>query len=175
MKFNKKILEILEKHQITEGDGLLALLSFKHNLSTTFVPFDLKLKLLSIGIVASDNGKYKWELDLFAEEDSAFAWVKDEYEPLFSSVHKDKGGNVKDCIVRMKKFFSENPSLRKDDVLDGVKLYLRRTDPMYIREARYFIFKGTGSQKTSDLHHWATIASETKEIKIPISDNNRIY
>ena len=54
----------------------------------------------------------------------------------------------------MKKFFSENPDVRKEEVIGATTMYIRSTEAKYIRLPHYFISKGVGSEKTSDLFNW---------------------
>lgn len=54
----------------------------------------------------------------------------------------------------MKKFFSENPDVRKEEVMGATIMYIRSTEDKYIRLPHYFISKGVGSEKTSDLFNW---------------------
>lgn len=54
----------------------------------------------------------------------------------------------------MKKLFYENPDIRVDEIIGASKMYIRNTNNKYIREARYFIYKGIGADKVSDLLTW---------------------
>lgn len=86
------------------------------------------------------------------EKDSAWNWIKKEYTELFVEIGKER--HLKESIVRMKKFFSENPDVRKDEVIGATILYIRTTDSRFVRLPHYFISKGVGSEKTSDLFTW---------------------
>ena len=57
----------------------------------------------------------------------------------------------------MKKLFSEYPSIRKDEVIEATKLYIRNNDTRFIRQSHYFISKGSGGDKTSDLITWIDV------------------
>ena len=50
--------------------------------------------------------------------------------------------------------FYENPDIRVDEIIGASKMYIRNTNNKYIREARYFIYKGVGTDKVSDLLAW---------------------
>ena len=54
----------------------------------------------------------------------------------------------------MKRLFVENPDIRKDEVMGATEFYLKNTDPKFIRLSHYFIQKGIGVDKISDLTTW---------------------
>lgn len=91
--------------------------------------------------------------NLFKEEiKTPWDWVKEEYVEYFAHVGKEK--HLKESLARMKKFFSENPDVRKEEVIGATIMYIRSTEARYIRLPHYFISKGVGSEKTSDLFNW---------------------
>lgn len=174
--FNPEILERLSVSCIERDKGLLTLFILTNKLRVT-VPQEDLASLVVDGLIEKRNDAYELIYPLYKKAEaptSAFDWVEKEYIPLFSNVNPTRGGHVRDCISRMKKFFSENPAIRVDDVLLGTMRYLRETDRNYIREARYFISKGIGSQKTSDLLHWVSVVKqeEAEEKTITRAQNN---
>jgi hypothetical protein len=65
----------------------------------------------------------------------------------------------------MKRFFAENPEIRKEDVIEATKMYIRETnDHTYLRLPHYFIFKGVGLNRISDLSFWIDKYKETNQI-----------
>lgn len=83
-----------------------------------------------------------------------WAWVKDEYVAMFKAKNPDKGGKVKECVMRMKKMFQENPEIRKEDVILTTKLYLSQTNSKYIRFPHYFLKKGVGTEAIYEFLDW---------------------
>ena len=83
-----------------------------------------------------------------------WAWVKDEYVAMFKAKNPDKGGKVKECVMRMKKMFQENPEIRKEDVILTTKLYLSQTNSKYIRYPHYFLKKGVGTEAIYEFLDW---------------------
>jgi|SRR6218665_641795 len=166
MEINEKILEIFEEFDIPKDDGLCYLISLHFGLNPSFIPDLLKKKVNSSQIAEADeDGSLKWNAELFKSKNmnTPFDWVKTEYVKLFSERNPEKGGNIKESTNRMKAFFAKNPEVRKDDVLDATRLYLSRTDPAYIRLPHYFIEKGAGAAKISDLESWLERLKEEKE------------
>ena len=82
---------------------------------------------------------------------------------MFKEKNNSKGGHVTATTSRMKKFFSENAEYRKDDVITATRNYLANTDGDYIRFPHYFISKGKGLDKTSDLLDWLERVEEERE------------
>ena len=55
----------------------------------------------------------------------------------------------------MKKFFAENPEVRKEDVVNATQMYFSSlTDRQYLTSSHYFIYKGVGRDKLSALAVW---------------------
>jgi len=157
MKFNEKITEVLKEFNINKDEALLFLLSVYHNLSVPFL-FDslLKTKIESTGIVSYNHKtkSYDWNVGLFENQETSFAWVGLEYIPLFMEKNKSRGKNLSACISRMKKFFAENPDIRKEEVIGAVKMYLRQVKSEYMISPHYFIEKDKGVNKTVPLLDW---------------------
>jgi hypothetical protein len=155
MEINEKVLEILTECGIRKDDGICYLISLYHNYSPTYIPTLLKQKMnLTKIVVWDDKGGLTWNLPLYAGAETAFGWVETEYVPMFKSKNPAKGGKVREATSRMKKLFSSNPEIRKEDVLGATKMYLKNTDSMFIRLPHYFLEKGVGAEKTYDVLDW---------------------
>ena len=167
MEINKVILEILKEKKIGHDDGICCLLALYHGYLPTYIPYNITKSIHDAGIVNIITKKEKtgpltkitfdkveWNVPLYQGVETAFGWVATEYIPLFKAKNRDKGGYKREATARMKKFFSENPEARKDEVIAAVKLYLRQTDGDYIRLPHYFISKGIGLDRVSELESW---------------------
>jgi hypothetical protein len=75
--------------------------------------------------------------------------------------------------MRMKLFFSENPHVRKEDVLEATTLYLRNVESQYVKTAERFIYDGQGNYKMSMLSQWVDRVLEAKS-KNKIDPNNKL-
>jgi hypothetical protein len=165
MKINKKIKEILREFNIDLDLGLLYLLSLHYKLKTlTFFPNNVKRRIHSTGIISIGKEGIIWNIELFQNnhKEDNFLWVKTEYVKLFKDKNREKGGKVREATLRMKTFFSENPEIRKDDVINATKMYLGNTDANYIRFPHYFIKKGKGTDVISDLLDWIDKLKESQ-------------
>lgn len=163
MKFNNEILKKLNEEGVPRNEGLLYLLSLYYELDTKLFPNNFKLKMNSMGIITLEKSLLVWKIPLFEGMEIAFQWVETEYVKLFAEKNPDKAGHQRESIVRMKKFFSENPAARKQDVLGATVMYLSQTDPRFIREPHYFISKGRGIEHISDLLTWLDKYYEAQE------------
>lgn len=78
-------------------------------------------------------------------------WVKTDYCPLFKTLGKEP--HYRECVKRMKALFKmEKNNLTQELVIAATKLYLSENrDPKYIKQPHYFIFKGSGAERTDDL------------------------
>jgi len=163
MKIRKELIEKLHKEgPFLVDDILCVLLCLYYNLVPSIIEKvalrEICTYLLEKGYI--DKGFHVIVL-LFgeeekseekSEEDTPWTWVKTEYIPLFTELGKDE--HSKESVSRMKKFFSENPDIRKDEVVEATKMYIRSTDSKYVRQPHYFISKGAGVEKLSDLLLW---------------------
>ena len=155
MQINERVLEILKECGIRRDDGICYLISLYHNYNPTYIPDTLKQKMnLTKIVVYDDKGGLTWTIPLYSGAETAFEWVNTEYVPLFKSKNPKRGGKVREATSRMKKLFSTNPEIRKEDVIGATKMYLKNTDVMYIRLPHYFLEKGVGAEKTYDVLDW---------------------
>lgn len=152
MKFNSKIIEILKECKIHVPDGMTYLLSLYHSLDCTYFPPEFKVKMNTTGIYVLEKGTLKWVTPLTETQLTAFEWVINEYIPLFERIGKPP--HTRECVSRFKKFFAENPEVRKDDVMEATLMYIKNTEPKYVMFPHYFIQKGVGSAKTQTILDW---------------------
>ena len=102
---------------------------------------------------------YKLVLHIFEEQEQEtqsadkFKWVS-KFRDLFKQVNPDRWGTLSTCKERMKKFFSENPEVRVDEVMDATIMYLNNTDRRYIMKSHKFIYDGAGTSRNSTLEEW---------------------
>ncbi len=165
MLLNKNIYELLKKSNINLDEAILYLLSLHFEIRNDCISDQVKSKVHSIGIVKQTSTGLQWALPLFEGAETTFEWVKTEYIPLFTAANREKGGHVKESTIRMKRFFAENPEIRKEDVIEATKMYIRETnDHTYLRLPHYFIFKGVGLDRISDLSFWVDKYKETNQI-----------
>jgi hypothetical protein len=167
MEINQEIVKFLKEHNIDGSFGLLYLLGIYHNLDNVseIIPEPIIRAINALGIVERNykDNTIEWYIPLYNGQnvDSVWEWVN-EYRKLFASKNKEREGNKKACVQRMKIFFSENPEVRKQDVLDATNNYLRTVEPTYVKMAERFIYDGQGAFKTSMLLQWVEKLNETK-------------
>ena len=150
-KINQKVIDIVEKSSFKSQDIFVYLLSLFFNYEPSYIPEKVKEETNRLGIINRDylKGTVQWIVPLFnitPEIDTAWDWVHNDYRKLFSDVKAIAGGNKKSCTMKMKKFFSEHPDVRKQDVIDAAKLYIEefangKNNPVYMQRADYFISK----------------------------------
>jgi hypothetical protein len=164
MLLNKNIYDLLKKSNINLDEALLYLLSLHFEIRNDCISDRVKSKVHTLGIVKQSTTGLQWSIPLFEGAETAFEWVKTEYIPLFTAANRDKGGHIKDSIVRMKRFFAENPDVRKEEVIGATQMYIRETpDTTYLRLPHYFIYKGVGLERISDLHFWVEKYRESNQ------------
>lgn len=155
MTINEEIYPVLKEYGIVREDGIAYLLMRYFGCKPTFIPDSLVTKINMTGIIYMDkNNTLQWKIPLFNEQETAFDWVKKEYQQLFKDANPDKAGNGNTCVRLMKAFFAANPDVRKDEVIEATKMYIKNNDPQYIRFSHYFISKGKGLNKIEELKDW---------------------
>lgn len=180
MKINNSLIKKLKEADADVESCIIILLALHHDLDIEKIYSESPTMQKSIKILLSHHiidvdwrsdevifnvRLFENEKDLSNKFDS-WDWVENEYMLLFINVRKDGGGTVTSCANRMKKFFSENPDVRKEDVLEAVKLYLQTVNnPQYLQRADYFIKKGVGSAATSRLEEFVKIIKEKENDK----------
>jgi len=146
-EFNPVIKEILTSSNILLNDGLTYLLAIHFGTNPSYIPEELKRKVLATNILTKDysNGEVKWKVPLFDGQDIGFEWIVD-FMNLFSEVNPTRRGTKSLVLTRMKKFFVNNPSIRSQDVMEATKLYIKNVnDPKYIKMSHKFIYEQGGS------------------------------
>ncbi len=171
MQINQEIPKLLAEHGVDCSLGLLYLLGVHHNLDgiSEIIPEPIVRLVNNLGIVERNyrDNTIEWHVPLYDGQnvDSVWDWVN-EYRKLLASKNKEREGNKKSCVQRMKIFFAQNPEVRKHDVLDATTMYLRTVEPKFVKMAERFIFDGQGNYKTSMLLQWVERLWETKRQQI---------
>lgn len=164
MKINESIYPILTEFGVGLKDGTAFLLLKYFDVVPSFIPEILEAKMNRTGIYHIDhNNSLAWRIPLFEQQETAFDWVKTEYRQMFKNANPDKSGNGNTCVRLMKKFFADNPDVRKDDVIGATDFYIKNTDSKYLRFSHYFILKGSGATKISELTAWIEKYKEYQE------------
>lgn len=163
MKLNSKIIDILKECNIHVDDGVAYLMCLHYSVNCTFFPQEFKVKMNMTGIYTSKEGSIHWNVPLIEEQVTAFDWVKTEYCPMFEKLGKP--ASVKESISRMKKLFASNPEVRKDDVMEAARMYIRNTEQKYVMFPHYFISKGVGVNKTETIFEWLHKVNLVKQQK----------
>lgn len=167
MEINQEIVKFLREHSIDCSYGLLYLMGVYHNLDgiSEIIPEPIIRAINALGVVEKDykTNTVEWHIALYNGQntDSVWEWVN-EYRELFASKNKERSGSKKTCVQRMKLFFQQNPHIRKQDVLEATRNYLRTVEPKFVKTAERFIFDGQGNYKTSLLSTWVERLIETK-------------
>jgi len=162
---NPRVLEILKEYNVNVQNGLAYLLTLHYDLTPNCIPTPLIANVQTTRIVekALDNTGLKWNIPLFVGEVTEYDWVKTEYVEIFKAKNSTKGGKVAPSIIRLKKFFADNQSYSKADVLGATELYVSSTDARYLMDPHYFITKGKGIERTSTLFDWIEKFVELEE------------
>lgn len=157
---NSEITKILKDFKIRQEEGLCYLLCIYYCLDQIpeFIPEVLKSKIIATNIFSFDKGVLTWNVSLFEKQNTHFEWVEKEYIPLFTKIGKLP--HVTECMVRMQQLFASHPDIRKEEVLEATKQYISTTEVSYVRQPHYFIWKGTGKEKTYDLYQYILLLRE---------------
>lgn len=149
---NSDIKNILNEAHINYTDGVSYLTLLFYGLKPSYIPENLEKKILSLGIVNMDysTNTLIWKIPLFQEGETGFEWVV-EWMNLFKKVNPERRGVKVDAVRRMKKFFANNPSVRKDDVFKATEKYLSSIkDPIYCKKSHKFIYEADNSSMLLD-------------------------
>lgn len=166
LNFNSEVKEIFKRSQIDLHDGITYLLALYYGTDPSYFPDEFKTKVLSTNILTKDykTNTYVWNVPLFEEIEIGFEWVS-EWMDLFKMINPERRGVKADVLVRMKKFFMNNPAVRKEQVFEATTEYLRTvSNPIYCKKAHKFIYEIDG---TSMLLHYVEMLNDRK-----ISNNN---
>lgn len=182
-EINPIIYEKLREQKIEEGfdenEAILYLLSIYFELSVLCFRDEISRKVNLAKIVDRDyettkvslSNPVKWNINLFQKEeiiDVNWDWVDKEYRTLFRNIRLNAGGDKAGCITKMKKFFSLNPEIRKQDVLEAADRYTlpfkNGVEPVkYMQGADYFISKIVHGDKGSRLEQYLEIIKKGVE------------
>lgn len=168
MEINPKIIEILNKHRINIDEGILYLMCIYFKLDSDLISDQIKVPVKASEIIDFEEQGYTFKIPLFTKDkvETAWEWVNTEYLPLFAPFGKAK--NKREALLQMKKLFSENPEIRKEDVLGATKMYLDHCvatylNPKYVRLPHYFISKDKGANRTQDILDWIDNFKESQD------------
>lgn len=156
---NPKIEEILQEFNITREDGLSYLLSIYYDVRPSYTPPLLIQRMNTTNILGLDENKMLvWRFPLFLNDDNMssdkWSWTS-EWMDMFKDVNKDRRGASRSVKTRMMVFFSENPDVRKEEVFEATKMYLRSlTSPTFCKKSHKFICEGSGKFRVSLLEEW---------------------
>lgn len=171
LKPNSRIKVLLDTHRIPYPDGLAYLICLHYGIRPSYLPEGLERKVLATGIITIDytNGTTKWNESLFEETEIGYEWVTD-WMDLFKRVGgPDRRGTKADVLRRMKKFFVNNPAVRKDDVFAATNKYLLTvSNPIYCKKSHKFIYEMDGSSMLLDY------VEQTKEASSSIYNDDVI-
>lgn len=152
LEFNSEIKSILDSSNISLHDGLSYLLCLHYGTDPSYIPEGLARKVLACGIVTKDYEQdiLKWNYGLFEEQETGFEWVS-EWMDLFKTVNPQRRGVKGEVLRRMKKFFINNPAVRKDQVFTATRNYLNSlSDSIYCKKSHKFIYEIDGSSMLLD-------------------------
>ena len=111
----------------------------------------------------ASRGKIRttWKVPLFNEEKNEhFEWTVD-WMQLFERVNPNRKGTKSAVSVRMKRFFAENPHVRKDDVFEATRRYISTvSDPQFLKSSHKFIYEGSGFKQVSLLKQYVDMVLE---------------
>jgi hypothetical protein len=154
MTINPEVKEILQQSRISLSDGLSYLIAMYYGYSPSYVPETLIQKINRTGLIGEQGGEIRWFIPLFEEQITGFEWVT-KWMDLFGEVNKERRGVRGYVMIRMKAFFVNYPDVRKDEVIDATKMYIRSLDnPKYLKKSHKFIMDGQGVSKYSELYEW---------------------
>ena len=152
LKVNSEIKGILKSKNIALHDGLLYLLGIYYGLTPSYIPLELEKRILSCNILSKEyvSGTTTWKVPLFEETITGYEWIGD-WMNLFKQVNPERRGVKRDVLTRMKKFFVNNPSIRKQEVEKATRNYLNTIkNPKYCKKSHKFIYELDGTSMLLD-------------------------
>ena len=158
MEINSEVRGILKANNISPNIGLLYLLALHYQIDAEeLIPLTIKQQIYAAKIVERDYsvpGTVVWNTPLFEGQETAWRWVA-EWMNGFEKRNKERRGDTVACMTRMKKFFSENPEVRKGDVVAATELYFKTVkDPQFLKLSHKFIYEGQGKTQSSLLRQY---------------------
>ena len=158
MIINPQIEAILAEFGIPREDGLSYLISIYYDVRPSYTPSILIQKINITNILTLDDDRQlSWRFPLFIGgevDDKRWLWVV-EWMDEFSKINSTRRGTKSSVIKFMKTFFSENPEVRKEDVIGATRLYFKNVEsPTYLKKSHKFIYEGAGKYRVSLLEEW---------------------
>lgn len=158
MIINPKIEEVLQEFGIPREDGISYLLSIYFDVRPSYTPRLLIQRMNITNILTLDENKLlAWRIPLFQIDetnDTKWSWVEDWMDS-FKAVNKDRRGTKSSVYKYMKEFFSQNPDVRKDEVIGATNMYFKNLDnSKYCKKSHKFIYEGAGKFRVSLLEEW---------------------
>lgn len=155
MTINTEIRTRLREFNIPVKDGIHYLLGVYFGEVSEVFPEMLKKRIMASKIYEPESsGTLKWNVPLFDEQVTGFEWVTD-WMDLFGDINKDRRGVKSYVMARMKKFFVEHPSIRKEQIMEATRMYIQNVDnPKYLKSSHKFIMEGKGEERYSMLLEW---------------------
>ena len=156
---NRKQIE-KEWTNIVEREKVIIYLYIK------YLKLDIKTNILfNKNFIDKIENKFKqdknWKKKYFIQKCNN-SFIK-EYINIFNSVNQNKKGNTMSCNLKMTRFMLKNPEISEKDIIEATKRYISETDINYIRQSHYFIEKGLGVNRISDLLEWVNKIKLEKE------------
>ncbi len=170
LEINSEIKDIFTRKGISIHDGIAYLMCLYYGISPSYIPSELERKVLACGIVTKDYDADEtvWKVPLFEEQETGFEWIG-EWMDLFKMINPERRGAKRYVLTRMKRFFVNNPSIRKEDVFAATNLYLNSVDnPKYCKKSHKFIYEQDGSSMLQD---YVEQAKRKKEINHRYTDD----
>lgn len=164
LDINPEIRQIFISKNIPVHDGIAYLLCLYYGVTPSFIPDELERRVLATNIMTKDysDDTIKWNLSLFEEQEIGFEWVS-EWMDLFKAKNPERRGVKADVLKRMKKFFVNNPSVRKDEVFQATENYLKNvSEPIYCKKSHKFIYEIDGTSMLKDYVDGLSRAQEVK-------------
>lgn len=152
LEINTEVRRIFNSKGISIHDGMAYLLCLYYGIEPSYIPESLERKVLACGIVTKDysSDTVVWKIPLFNEQETGFEWIGD-WMDLFKKVNPERRGTKQFVLTRMKRFFVNNPSIRKDEVFSATEHYLKTVDnPKYCKKSHKFIYEQDGSSMLFD-------------------------
>lgn len=149
---NSEVRDIIRTHGIPMHDALGYLVCVYYGLEPSYIPTELERRVLAAGILTQnyESNTIVWVKSLFEETEIGFEWIS-QWMDLFKRINPERRGTKSYVLTRMKKFFVQNPAVRKEDVFEATNIYLGAlTSPMYCKKSHKFIFEQDGSSMLLD-------------------------
>ena len=177
MRINPDLEKVLKDklEEIEVDTAILYLISIKMELKVNCFSEELIRKVNLLKIISRDynNNKLLWLIPLYAAEevsnlDDNWKWIN-EYRSIFEKIGKEYKGDEKGVLQKLKKYFSEHPEVRKEDVLEAALLYTypfanKQNNPKFMTNANYFINKKVDGVYQSKLSQYLEILKENKRL-----------